>query len=285
MTGVQSFESILQHLGFDDALPIGGGVDNAVFTWHDVIVRIRLDAVDTLAVDHEAELLGIVAGVSPVPVPEVVLVEPSFGAIAVRRLVGTSMLDRPAGDSRRVAEQVAAMIDALAGVDPAALPAWVPVDDDPPGAYLTEVVALVERIADHLADRLTPAQHTLLDRFLTSSPPPAAPATELRLAHDDLGAEHILVADDGVTVAGVIDWTDAAIADPAHDLGRLCRDLGRDVVERSIARPSAVSADVMQRAVFHARCALIEDLAFGIESDRARYSDAALASFERTFGD
>jgi aminoglycoside phosphotransferase (APT) family kinase protein len=39
------------------------------------------------------------------------------------------------------------------------------------------------------------------------------------VAHADLGAEHILELDG--TLTGIIDWSDAAITDPALDLARL----------------------------------------------------------------
>jgi aminoglycoside phosphotransferase (APT) family kinase protein len=60
-----------------------------------------------------------------------------------------------------------------------------------------------------LPTRLQSAGSTLLQRI--STPPPQA-----RLAHRDLGPEHIRVVGDQVT--GVIDWGDCCVHDPAIDL-------------------------------------------------------------------
>ena len=49
---------------------------------------------------------------------------------------------------------------------------------------------------------------------------------DLPLAHNDLGAEHVLVDPATLAVTGIIDWSDAARADPAAEVGRLLRDLG-----------------------------------------------------------
>ena len=60
-------------------------------------------------------------------------------------------------------------------------------------------------------------------RVLHADPPPTS--TERVLAHADLGAEHLLAADGRLT--GVIDWSDAAVTDPALDFARPYRDFGR----------------------------------------------------------
>ncbi len=40
------------------------------------------------------------------------------------------------------------------------------------------------------------------------------------------GIEHVLVEPGTATVTGIIDWSDAAMVDPAYDVGLLYRDLG-----------------------------------------------------------
>ncbi len=52
------------------------------------------------------------------------------------------------------------------------------------------------------------------------------------VAHADLGAEHILALDGRLT--GIIDWSDAAITDPAVDFARVYRDFGPGVLEDAI---------------------------------------------------
>lgn len=41
--------------------------------------------------------------------------------------------------------------------------------------------------------------------------------------------------------------------------------------------------DQRERAVFYARCALLEDLAHGVRTGHERYTVAALANLRRTF--
>jgi hypothetical protein len=57
------------------------------------------------------------------------------------------------------------------------------------------------------------------------------------------------------------------------------------VLERVLAAYGAnlTPAD-HQRLLFHARCKLIEDIAYGVETGSSRYLDAALAHLGWTFG-
>ena len=119
-------------------------------------------------------------------------------------------------------------------------------------------------------------------RCRLATAPPTVPTDDV-LCHNDLGAEHILVADDGVTITGVLDWSDAALGDRAMDLGRLLRDLGPDVVLDIVERLGLEPATVVPRAAFYARCALLEDLDYGVSSGDRRYADRALEHFAHTF--
>ena len=78
--------------------------------------------------------------------------------------------------------------------------------------------------------------------------------------HNDLGAEHMLVDVKTNTVTGVIDWTDAAVSDPARDLALVYRDLGPAVFELTLAYYGKPFDDAdRERALFYARCKLIAD--------------------------
>jgi aminoglycoside phosphotransferase (APT) family kinase protein len=113
-----------------------------------------------------------------------------------------------------------------------------------------------------------PATHRgAIEAFLTETPPPPNPPV---FCHNDLGTEHVLVDPDTREVTGVIDWTDAAMADPAYDLGLLYRDLGPQVA------PS-------EAAVFYARCAVLEDLKYGVDEGREMYKNNALAALAWLF--
>lgn len=107
--------------------------------------------------------------------------------------------------------------------------------------------------------------------------PPNAPC------HNDLGAEHLLVGADDTALTGVIDWTDASLTDPTIDLGRLYRDLGPPVGTDIAEQLGLDLAATLPRAAFYGRCALLEDLEYGLTTGDRRYSDAALANLARTF--
>ncbi len=76
----------------------------------------------------------------------------------------------------------------------------------------------------------------------------------------------------------------AAIADPAHDLALLRRDLGDDVLDAVLdAYGGPFDAADRERAVFFSRYALIEDLAYALRAGDDRAARAALAHLPRTF--
>jgi aminoglycoside phosphotransferase (APT) family kinase protein len=122
----------------------------------------------------------------------------------------------------------------------------------------------------------------VLESFLAATPP--LDGARESFCHNDLGAEHILV-DDAGRIAGVIDWTDAATTDPAYDWGLVLRDLGPAVVAEALTQYGLPFDDGDHaRAVFYARCALIEDLAYGIRDGRTAYLHAARRNLAHTFG-
>ena len=99
----------------------------------------------------------------------------------------------------------------------------MPVDDGGFAAWFAELPGFVGTI-EHV---LTVDERAAVERFLGRRHRPADPS-ELPLCHNDLGAEHVLVDPTTLTMTGIIDWSDAARADPAAELGRLLRDLGAD---------------------------------------------------------
>jgi aminoglycoside phosphotransferase (APT) family kinase protein len=103
--------------------------------------------------------------------------------------------------------------------------------------------------------------------------------------HNDLGVEHVLVDVGASAVTGIIDWTDAAIADPARDLAPIYRDLGPEVFDLTLAHYGGRFDDAdRERAVFYARCKLLEDIAYGVRTPGARrYAETGLAHLARTF--
>jgi aminoglycoside phosphotransferase (APT) family kinase protein len=88
------------------------------------------------------------------------------------------------------------------------------------GELLAEARDNYAAVAAHPPPPDRPAIEAFLD-----GPLPAPPAS-LAFCHNDLGIEHVLVEPQTMAITGVIDWSDAAVADPARDLGLILRDLG-----------------------------------------------------------
>ncbi|GAA0811360.1 phosphotransferase family protein [Spirilliplanes yamanashiensis] len=236
---------------------LGAGLDHTAWLVDDdLVVRCPTPAA-------EARLLAAVAAVSPLPVPEVVFA--AGGCLAYRRLPGVPLLHAPApaDGGAAVGAAVAGLAAALRAATPD-LAGLVPADDTPPAEWLAEARAAWPRLRAAVPARF----HGAVDAFLAAPPP--GPARELVFAHNDLGIEHILVDADG-RITGILDWSDAALADPARDVALVYRDLGPRAL---------VAADpaVRDRAVFHARCGTLEDLAFGLDQPAPAYAAKALRS-------
>ena len=98
-----------------------------------------------------------------------------------------------------------------------------------------------------------------VDAFLSDPlPMDARGAAAGVLCHADLKGEHLFVSQDGTRLTAIIDWADAAIADPAADLAGLAIWLGPEFV-REVLRTYDGPADegTYHRAVFLARAGLL----------------------------
>lgn len=262
--------------------PCGAGTDNVTYEVNgDLVLRFR--RVDPADVEREARLLALVADVSPWPVPEPVVVDRDRGVLAYRRLPGVPLLDLPApAEPEAVGAELGRLVAALHAVPAGRLAGLVDADDTPPGEWLDEATGRWPAVAAHV-----PAAHrAAVAEFLATPAPEIAPAPVF--CHYDLGIEHVLVDPETGSVRGIIDWADAAVGDPAYDLGLILRDLGSGAFEAALqacglAGPVADAA-LRERAVFYARCGLLADLAYGLETGRRRYADKSLAGLARVFG-
>ncbi|UVS77892.1 Bifunctional AAC/APH [Actinokineospora sp. UTMC 2448] len=217
------------------------------------------------------------------------VVDAEAGVLVYRELPGTQLLDVRFGDIdiepelRRVddaalAGPLAELLTVLHNAPVAEFGVLAGVDDESTGVWLAEAVESYRSISSFL----TPAQRRAVESFLDSEPP--AMAGPLVFSHNDLGAEHLLVDTETGVLTGVIDWTDAAVTDRAQDFARLFLDLGPAVHDAVLShyRGPYGAAD-FDRTVFYARCTLIEDAAYGIETDNPAYYRAAIAHFPHTF--
>lgn len=255
---------------------LGEGVDNVAFEVNgELIVRGSKEGGQEAA-EREMALLAAVGEVSSLPVPEPLFAE--GGYLVYRKLAGVPLLLRPVARPELLAPALGAFLGRLHATPVERMARLVPYDTGPLAEWLDEAGEHYRDIADILPVR---ARH-LVEDFL-AGPPPEPPA-DLAFCHNDLGAEHLLADATAHLVTGVIDWTDAAVTDPARDLALLHRDLGPrflDLVLTHYERPFG-PAD-RRRAAFYARCALLEDLVYGTRSGPRVYAESALANLTRTF--
>ncbi|WP_232323910.1 phosphotransferase family protein [Catenuloplanes japonicus] len=233
--------------------PLGEGTDHVAYEINgDVVVRVSRRPAPA---GPEARLLSLVADVSPLPTPRVIFADDHL--LAYRRLPGVPLLDLPRGDELPVARRLGTLLRALHAIPAARVSALVPADEDPPSTWLAGLTPVPAAAA-----------------FLAAPPPP--PAANLVFSHNDLGIEHVLVDPDSHEITGIIDWSDAALVDPACDFGRILRDLGPAALD---AAAESYGGEVSRpRALFYARCGALEDLAYGLETGKATYADKATAS-------
>ncbi|TDQ54357.1 phosphotransferase family protein [Actinorugispora endophytica] len=260
----------------------GGGLDNLAYEVNgELIVRVSREADPALrraSVRREADLLAVVAGLSPLPVPEPVLVDPAAGVLAYPRLPGLPLNECPVADPARLAAPLGEFVGRLHGTPREETAALAPPDDTPLAVWLREAEEDYREVRD-----LVPAHRLrLVEDFLDRTPPPEP--RDAVFCHNDLGAEHILADAATSTVTGVLDWTDAALADPAHDLARLYRDLPPEVFDLLMEHyPGRCDDAARERIAFYARCCLLEDLAYGVRSGRRHYTRAALDHLDHVF--
>jgi aminoglycoside phosphotransferase (APT) family kinase protein len=237
---------------------LGQGLDNSAYMAGGLVLRVG-DGRDARDAGREARLLATLAPHLSIAIPTPRFADADAGVLAYELIAGRPLLGRlaPPGAGRRLGR----FLRELHTVEPATVEDLIPTEDADPGAWLEDL--------DGPSD--------LVD-IVHASPPQRA--RQRVVAHADLGAEHILEL--GGTLTGIIDWSDAAITDPALDFARVYRDFGPRVLEEAIKGYGALPA-AMARIEFFARCAALEDLAFALKSGRHEYATNAERSFSWLF--
>lgn len=147
---------------------------------------------------------------------------------------------------------------------------------DPFPAQLVEFREALRRVAPRLPDAVRkPAQ-----RLLASAPPPFTGTP--RLCHNDLGAEHMLVAPARDRIAAVIDWCDADWNDPLSDVvGLWIRGGDRPAQAAIDAYGLACSEADWQRLRFRGICCAVGQAHYGDAAGRPAELRAAIDVLER----
>lgn len=272
----------------DSVAQFGEGWDNIAYEVNgELIVRFSKEsdpARRAARVDHEARLLAAVAGISPLPVPEPRFTVAEQGCLAYFKIPGLPLLDMPRPQRLAHGESIAAtlgeLLTAMHDVPVDRMADLVGTDDRPLAQRRREAAETYGTVAGGV-----PVLHRRpVEAFLDAPPPDDEYA--LAFSHNDLGIEHFLIDPVEWRVTGIIDWSDAAIVDPACDFGLLYRDLGpaaMDVALRSYRSDVNDVVTLGERAAFYARCRVFEDLAYGIETGQDKYVDKSLAAMEWLF--
>lgn len=272
----------------ESVVPLGGGLDNLAYEVNgELVVRFSKEtdpARRAALVCHEARVLAYVADISPLPVPEPAFTVAEQGCLAYRKLPGVPLLDMPrhqrSAHGTSIAAALGELLTALHAVPTDRLADLVDRDHQPPAEWRHEAAENYVTVAGQV-----PAAHRRsVEAFLDAAPP--NDGCTPTFSHNDLGIEHVLIDPVTWTVTGIIDWSDAAVVDPACDFGLLHRDLGPAATRAAIRSYRTDAHDLAalgERAVFYARCSVFEDLAHGIETGQGKYVDKSLAAMEWLF--
>ncbi|MGW5753251.1 phosphotransferase family protein [Nocardia rhamnosiphila] len=262
---------------------LGEGEDNLAYEVNgELIVRFAKEPDPesrAARVTDEAALLAAVANISPLPVPEPCFRVPEQGCLAYFELPGRPLIDVPAARRsarlRPIATELGRFLAALHTAPVDRMADLVDTDDEPAESWLAEAAGTYETVADAVPR----AHRAVVEAFLGTTPP--ADRYDLVFSHNDLGIEHVLVEPVSGTITGVIDWSDAAIVDPAHDFGLVYRDLGPAALDTALDNYRTAAHDVRAiraRAAFYARCSVLEDMAYGLEHGLHKYLDKSLTA-------
>ncbi|MGQ4615995.1 phosphotransferase [Nocardia sp. R7R-8] len=272
----------------DSVVLLGEGEDNVAYDVNgELIVRFGKEPdLESRAaqVTDEAGLLAAVADISPLPVPEPRFVVVEQGCLAYFKLPGSPLIDLPASRRSAHVRSIAAVLGrflaALHAVPLDRMADLVDTDDQPEAVWRAEAA----RTYDAIVGTVPQAHRSVVETFLEAGPMPDR--CGLVFSHNDLGIEHVLVKPVSGTVTGVIDWSDAAIVDPAYDFGLIYRDLGPAALAIALENYRTTAHDlraIRARAAFYARCSVLEDMAYGLENGLHRYLDKSLAALTWLF--
>lgn len=262
---------------------LGEGWDNIAFEVNgELVVRIRKEddpAARGEQTRRDADLLAVAARWSTLPVPDLLFADAEAGVLIYRKLPGRPLGEQAVADPTRLAAALGRFLGRLNRAPLEEVRAVVPRDVEPMAKWRSDAEGSYREIAEHLPS----AARLRVEAFLARTPP--AEPRRVAFCHNDLGAEHVLIDPETNGVSGIIDWGDAAIADPAYDPGLIYRDLGPDVFDLVLAHYDGPWAEAdRERAIYFARCALLEDVAYGVRTGERRYAEVGLANLARTFG-
>jgi len=179
---------------------IDHGFDFKVLIVDDVwVVRWPRHRLAVEEIEREVELLPVLAPLLPVEVPQFEYVSREPWLVAYRLIRGEPLVDEDPDGVRRFLEALHAVdVDSI----PADRPDWLETYRRQADEFRRVVLPILDPDERALGEELLAEVETLI-------------GFEPAVTHSDLGPGHLLVRDG--RLAGVIDWGDARIGDPALD--------------------------------------------------------------------
>jgi aminoglycoside phosphotransferase (APT) family kinase protein len=203
-----------------------------------------------------------------VPVPELVSREPL--CMGYRKIAGEP-LDVDAALDGDLPECLGRFVHDLHTVPPEIV-GWHPRE---PEALRSELRVELRGFSERVSPLLSPAERRAADAMFAALVDDAA---NFRFApavvHRDIGPEHVLVSSDG-RLAGVIDWGDAQVGDPAMDLWWVAGH--PEFGERMLAAyGGAPEATFRTRAGFYCRLGPWHEVTHGLDTGQPHFVESGL---------
>ena len=234
-------------------------------TWLDREPR-RAEVADRLRA--EVRLMTWLAPQLPVPVPEPWIVRDEPLRVRHRLLVGEPLET----GSPTIGAALGGFLRALHAMSPTDAMRHGALDADAARDVLSKEIDRMRREVLPLLDDGAATQGARLLDTVAAPPPSRA------LAHADLGPEHILVADGAV--AGVIDWTDARVTDPAIDLAWLLNGAPAPVAA-AVAEAYGVDDSMRRRAHAWHQLGPWHEVLYGLDTGEDGYVRSGLAGVRK----
>jgi len=260
---------ILEHfpnLKVSKIVKIGEGTGNVAYEVNDhLIFRFPKGPANRIQLSQEITLQPLLKAYSTLPYPEFGYMPADHSFVGYQKLQGDPLINELANFSSwdTFAEQIGNFLNKLHSIPQNKLSNLnILVEDKSSSDWQAHSFPFYEK-TNHL---IPEEHHPFIEAFFNSKT--QNQTNNKVLCHNDLGIEHILVADGKVT--GIIDWGGVALADPSCDFARIYRDVGPKILDMVLSKYDATPesrAQLRERAIFYGKCLIFEDLYCGIRED------------------
>jgi len=200
-------------------------------------------------IEKEVELLPVIAPLLPVEVPRFEYVSREPWLVAYRFIRGEPLVDEDAAGVRGFLDALHAVnVDVVQGPRPD----WLETYREQADEFRRRVLPLLDRDERPRGEELLAETETLT-------------GFEPALTHSDLGPTHLIVRDG--RLAGVIDWGDARVGDPAIDYAWLLSGPFREW---------EVEDELRRRALVYHRLGPWFEVHYGLFTDQPQWVESGL---------